>query len=72
MNKPPYEIEIAKTGTATATNGAKVNFTERMLDDVANSYNPTLFQAPLIITHNTKGVPDRELIDSPLAYGRPD
>ncbi len=68
----PIEIEIARTGTATATNGTKVNFTERMLSEAAECYNPQVFQAPLIITHDTKGVPDRQLASSPFAYGRPD
>ena len=72
MNIKPIEIEIARTGTATATNGKKVYFTERMLSDAANCYNPQVFQAPLIITHDTKGVPDHKLVYSPFAYGRPD
>lgn len=68
----PYEIEIAKTGVATATNGQQVAFTEQMLSDVAQSYNPVSFQAPLIITHDTKGIPDKKLASSPFSYGRPD
>lgn len=72
MTIKPIEIEIARTGTATATNGKKVDFTERMLAEAAECYNPQVFQAPLIITHDTKGIPDHKLAASPFAYGRPD
>lgn len=68
----PLEIEIARCGDATATNGQKVSFTENLLHEAASSYDPTNYQAPLIITHDTKGLSDRALSKSPFAYGRPD
>lgn len=68
----PIEIEIAKCGRATATNGTPVDFTQGLLEEVADSYNPSVYQAPLIITHDTKGMADKDLAASPFAYGRPD
>jgi hypothetical protein len=46
---PP--IEIAKPGRAVATNGQAVEFTPEILADLAESYDPTLHEAPLVVGH---------------------
>ena len=65
------EIEIARTGRFTDANGITKEFTPEFLEEVASSYNPKLFKAPLIVTHNTKGIDDDKLADSELAFGAP-
>lgn len=65
------EIEILPKGTHTSSNGFKLPVSDRDLDDLVNSYNPASFQAPLIISHDTKGLPDAALIHSEFAFGVP-
>jgi hypothetical protein len=52
---PP--IEIAKPGRAVATNGTAVEFTPEILADLAESYDPALREAPLVIGHPTLEAP---------------
>lgn len=77
------EITIFKKGTHTAANGEKFSFGDRELDEIVESYDSQHFRAPLIITHNTFGVPDHKLADysaddgklptsKHLAFGFPD
>jgi hypothetical protein len=46
---PP--IEIAKPGRVTALGGQPFEFTESVLADLAASYDPTVFEAPLVVGH---------------------
>ena len=52
---PP--IEIAKPGRAVATNGAVVEFTSALLADLAESYDPMLHVAPLVVGHPALDAP---------------
>jgi hypothetical protein len=65
------EIEIIRTGTHTSANGITVSFDRTDLEEIAANYNPSHFQAPLIISHDTLGIPDRQLAHSEFAYGAP-
>lgn len=65
------EIEILRVGTFEDNNGIPHTFTQNHLKEIAESYDPANFRAPLIITHNTHGVDDASLSESPLAYGFP-
>jgi hypothetical protein len=65
------EIEIIRAGTHTSANGIVVTFDRRDLEEIAANYNPSHFQAPLIISHDTLGIPDRQLAHSEFAYGAP-
>ncbi len=51
------KLEIMKIGSVTAKNGKTYNFTELDLRRVAESYNPHLFRAPLIIGHPEEEAP---------------
>lgn len=67
-----HEIEIGRIGTFTDGKGITKAFTEEFLEEVSSSYNPKNFRAPLIITHDTKGVPDDKLADNKeLSFGAP-
>jgi hypothetical protein len=65
------EIEILPKGTHTSSNGFKLPVTDRDLDDLVSSYNPKNFQAPLIISHDTKGLTDQDLGNSEFSFGIP-
>jgi hypothetical protein len=65
------EIEILPKGTHTSNSGYQLQATDRELDELVETYNPTNFQAPLIITHDTKGVGDGILANSEFSYGVP-
>jgi len=65
------EIEIIRTGTHTSSNGITVSFNRSDLEEIAATYDPSHFQAPLIISHDTKGMGDRQLAHSEFAYGAP-
>jgi hypothetical protein len=65
------EIEILPKGTHTSNSGYQLQATDRELDELVATYNPTNFQAPLIITHDTKGVGDGILANSEFSYGVP-
>jgi DNA-binding transcriptional regulator YiaG len=66
-----FEIEILRPGEFTSDDGRKVDLSVERLRQVVASYNPRKFRAPLIISHNTQGVPDDSLVESELAYGTP-
>lgn len=65
------EIEILPKGTHTSSNGFKLPVSDRDLDDLVNSYDPKNFQAPLIISHDTKGLSDKEIGNSEFSFGIP-
>ena len=65
------EIEILPKGTHTSNSGYQLQATDRELDELVETYNPKNFQAPLIITHDTKGLGDTTLANSEFSYGVP-
>lgn len=71
MPKDLIEIEILVDGKHTASNGVAVEFTPADLKEIADSYNPAYFRAPLIVSHNTQGVEDSKLASSEFSYGIP-
>jgi ribosome-binding protein aMBF1 (putative translation factor) len=71
LNTKPIEIDIFRAGTHTANNGATYTFSREQLGEVVNTYNPTVFRAPLIVSHNTKGIADHKIADKELCYGIP-
>lgn len=62
-------FEIFHAGTRTASDGRTFVFSGKELDEIAESYNPSNFRAPLILSHNTFGRSDRDLALSELAFG---
>jgi hypothetical protein len=69
----PFELEILRTGLLTSNSGYKMDIAVADLQAIADGYDPTKFRAPLIISHNTQGIPDQDLAEHPeLAYGTPD
>ena len=44
-------IEIFRPGKFKAMNGTEVSFSAEMLKDIAESYDPKVYQAPLVIGH---------------------
>ncbi len=71
FNFAEIEIEILPKGMHTSSNGFKLPVSDRDLDDLVNSYDPKNFQAPLIISHDTKGIPDGEIGNSEFSFGIP-
>ncbi len=68
----PIEIDIFRAGTQTASNGSTFTFSIGDLQQVVNSFNPTIFRPPLILSHDTGGKCDRALAEDELCYGIPD
>ncbi len=66
-----YEIEILRAGNHTASSGESVALSTNDLKEIADSYNPQNFRAPLIVSHDTQGLSDRQLPDSEFAFGIP-
>jgi hypothetical protein len=50
-------IEIAKPGEAIATSGTRFEFTPEILADLAESYDPALFAAPIVVGHPKLNAP---------------
>ena len=78
----PYEIDIFHAGTRTASNGVTMDFPVLKLQEVVDSYNPQIFRAPAIVSHDTGGVSDAKIAETfgttnpqakrELCYGYPD
>lgn len=68
---PESEIEILRVGKFISSNGVEVDINPSVLQQVVATYNPQNFKAPLIVSHSTGGVGDRDLAESELAYGWP-
>lgn len=66
-----FEIEILRTGTHTASNGHTLTLNQSDLQEIVNTYDPALFRAPLIVSHNTGNFQDRDIVESELAFGTP-
>lgn len=67
-----YELEILRTGDHVSSDGRKVSVTSDMLRQMADTYNPSHFRAPLIVSpHNTNGWSDRDVVLSELCFGVP-
>lgn len=50
-------FEIFRTGTHTSLNGQSKNFSESDLDTIAESYNPSEHEAPIVIGHPETNAP---------------
>ncbi|GKW13527.1 hypothetical protein [Pectobacterium sp. IFB5596] len=61
-------FEIFRPGTFTAMDGRAITFTESMLNEVAQTYNPALWSAPLTIGHPRDNQP--HLGDTKVVYMR--
>lgn len=68
---PEQEIEILRAGRHKDKNGIEVEFKPTDLEEIASSYDPSHFRAPLIVAHDNRGHSDRSLVDSEFAYGTP-
>lgn len=44
-------FEVFKVGAHTSSNGKTLNFSEEMLRDSANKYDPSLHEAPIVVGH---------------------
>ncbi|ALY07480.1 prohead scaffold and peptidase [Nodularia phage vB_NpeS-2AV2] len=71
MTNQTYEIEIFKAGEHTASNGATLDFPRHKLREAVTTYNPQIFRAPAIISHDTGGISDNSIADKELCYGVP-
>lgn len=66
-----YEIEILKAGNHVSSSGEPCSFGVNELKQVVESYDPNAFKAPLIVSHNTGGKADHDIVNSELAFGFP-
>jgi hypothetical protein len=73
-----YQIEIFESGSHLSGNHISRDYSQKDLQEVVDSYDPTYFKAPLIFNyyaedpHNPMGYSDRELVKSPFAFGYPE
>ncbi|MBK5920752.1 hypothetical protein CCR80_06850 [Rhodothalassium salexigens] len=51
------EIELFRPGSFTAMNGQKLDFTSETLSEVAASYNPATYDAPVVVGHPRADAP---------------
>lgn len=51
MNKPTATLPILPAGRHTALDGRPVEFTEAILQEIVETYDPSLHEAPLVIGH---------------------
>ena len=68
-----FEIDILAAGQHTSHSGKKVGLSTEDLAQVAESYDPQRFRAPLIVTSPAHSVPapDKEAHAAEFAYGTP-
>jgi DNA-binding phage protein len=64
-------VEIFKAGDHVARNGMQREYSAAELEQVANSYDPAVYRAPLIVEHRTNGVADGEIHKMPWCFGVP-
>jgi hypothetical protein len=64
-------VEIFSTGKKTSKQGSEQDFPITRLANAVESYNPQNFRAPLIVQHDTKGVPDKAIASHPFCFGFP-
>ncbi|WP_435608489.1 peptidase [Pseudomonas knackmussii] len=57
MNKPTATLPILPAGSHVALDGRPVEFTEAALREIAETYNPALHEAPLVIGHPKLNAP---------------
>lgn len=65
------EIEIFRAGKRPASNGQQYDISTADLEEAVSNYNPSVYRAPVIISHNTQGQDDKKVADSELCYGFP-
>jgi hypothetical protein len=63
---------IFRSGRHTSRQGLERNYPISELHQVVESYNPAVYKAPLIIDHDTRGVPDSEVAHKSFCYGYPE
>jgi transcriptional regulator with XRE-family HTH domain len=66
------EIPIFRAGRHRSANGVEREYSVGDLAEMAVTYSPDRFKAPVIVSHDTKGIADKQLPYSELAYGFPD
>jgi|GEM_PF-1472596 hypothetical protein len=71
MDSTPIEIEVFQAGKRTASNGVTFNFSIEDLKQVVETFNPSIFRPPLIVSHEIGGMVDGEIADKELCYGIP-
>lgn len=64
--------KIFRSGRHTSRQGLERNYPVSELHQAAESYNPAIYKAPLIIDHDTRGVPDSEVAHKSFCYGYPE
>jgi DNA-binding phage protein len=64
-------VEIFKAGDHVARNGMQREYSAAELEQVAASYDPAVYRAPLIVEHRTNGVEDGEIHKMPWCFGVP-
>jgi hypothetical protein len=57
QNVPGQRVEVLKVGTFTDMHGRKVVVTDADLAELASSYDPAVFRAPVVIGHPTLDAP---------------
>jgi len=65
----PLEIEVFRVGTHPSSTDEVFHFPTELVDEAIENYNPNLFRAPLIVSHETGAYSDRGIVDSELAFG---
>lgn len=64
-------LEFFKSGNHTDRRGFSRDYPTAELQDAIASYDPNLYKAPLIVSHNTKGVADFAVSEQPFCFGFP-
>ncbi|ASK91057.1 hypothetical protein KWH04_01130 [Xanthomonas campestris pv. trichodesmae] len=57
MNKPTAALQIFKAGTHVAEDGRKLTFSEADVQQIADSYDPDLHEAPIVVGHPKTDLP---------------
>ena len=64
-------LEFFRSGCHTDRRGFSREYPTQELKDAIASYDPTQYKAPLIISHETKGVADFAVSEQPFCFGFP-
>lgn len=57
MNKPAAALQIFKSGTHTAEDGRVLTFSDADVQQIADSYDPSLYEAPIVVGHPKTDLP---------------
>jgi hypothetical protein len=69
MARQKPEIEIFRAGKHVAADGRTFEFSVGDLEQIAQTYDPQNYRAPIIISHDTQGLGDKALSASEFAHG---